>query len=281
MAQKTVPEILANIPVEVSEVENGAFVTCAGVTWSIMPSNYVLTGSYGTSVDTTRVSREKGHEDGTSGVPGVYYKTVVPKGNTMIYEKGRCQSIGSESENRALLCVHLAAKDLVEMGIPAIPTNFYATNTTITVKPCDHEERGSFMIDLKRFAKRPEYVRIIDCNLDKIRQAVFHYSHPELLSENMLKVVFYNNGNFNIMGGKAEHRYIIGRNMIRIFTHEFIRQMEEDKTPVDPENVFTRVSKKPIVCAIGTVVHRDGAKRKREAETPAPKPKRSKKLSKA
>jgi len=241
MAQLTVPELLENISVEVSEVEDRAFVRCAGVDWSIMPCNYVLSGSLGTPIDLKRVSLAHGQRRSTNGVPGVYFKTAVPKANTMIYEAGRAQIIGPESGDRAMLAAHLVASEFIKKGVPAIPTNFLITSTPTTVKPCETENARSLSIDLKRFAERPEYVRLVNYNPEKIKQVGFSYYDHDLFPGGKILVNIYNNGNFIILGGKPEHKFIVGRNMISIFTHEYIRQQKENKTPVDPENVYIRV----------------------------------------
>ncbi|MBB18159.1 MAG: hypothetical protein CMP20_01630 [Rickettsiales bacterium] len=241
MAQLTVPELMENISVKVSEVQDRAFVKSGGVYWSIMPCNYVLSGSYGVIFDLMRASREHGQRSSTSGVPGVYYKLAVPRANAMLYEPGRAQIIGPESSDRAMLAAHLVGNEFIKKGIPAIPTNFFITSMPTTGKPCNTEDRKKLVINLQKFADRPEYKRLVKYNLDKIQQVGFSYYDHDLFPGGKILVNIYNNGNFIILGGKPEHKFIVGRNIIAIFTHEYIRQMKEAGTPVNPENIYERL----------------------------------------
>jgi hypothetical protein len=71
----------------------------------------------------------------------------------------------------------------------------------------------------------------------KIRQVVFNYYDPAI-SNKTIRVVIYSNGKFNIMGGLSEHRLAVGQSMIRIITHEFIRQNAEKGIKIDPNDVL-------------------------------------------
>jgi TATA-box binding protein (TBP) (component of TFIID and TFIIIB) len=268
MAQKTIPELMENNPIKVSEVQDRAFVNCCGADWSIMPCNNVLCGSYGTPIDLDRVSDEHGQRKSTSGVPCVYCKTAVPRGNAMVYAAGRIQVIGPESGDRAMLSAHLVSNEFIKKGIPAIPTNFFITSTPTTVKPCQTENREKLVIDLQKFADRPEHERLAKYNLAKIRQVGFSYYDDKLFPGGKILVNIYNNGNFIILGGKPEHKFIVARNIIAIFTYEYIRQMQEAGTPVNPDNIYERLP----------VVAKSKKKRKRTVDTETTTSKRSKSL---
>lgn len=234
--QLTIPEILANIDVELDYVSKGVFVCCGGQRWYILPANTVVTASFGTRIDRGYIARKKGYEKSVRGVPSLHFKCVGPNVNNMLYAEGRVQSIGAESAIRGLLGMHVCALDLTKMGIPALPTNASVSNTTVSVKPCDSKNSNKFQIDLERFANRPEYKRVTKCKLDSIQQVVFNYHDPTIT--NTIRVVIYSNGKFNIMGGKTHHGIIVGPTMIRILTHEFIRQRRENGTSVDPKNIL-------------------------------------------
>lgn len=236
-SQLTIPELLENIDVNIDKVWANISVECGGQGWYILPANTVVSGSYGTPIDREYVARKKGYEQSMRGVPALHYKCVGPGVNNMLYGKGSVQSIGAESAMRGLLGMHLCALDLTKMGIPAIPTNLRVSNTTVSVKPYETDNAKKFKIDLQRFANRPEYRRVTKCKLDRIRQVVFNYYDP-VISHKTIRVVIYSNGKFNIMGGLSEHRLAVGQSMIRIITHEFIRQTIENGGTIDPKNVL-------------------------------------------